>query len=369
MLKKYIPAETENIKIHGRTVYQNPLPLFWNGSGIELNVDGSELYFEIETGYSIHEQWIRIAVNGCSMIRTPLQKGINRICAFRAMAPENIKNIRLIKEIQPMQIDKDCFMTLHSVECDGKLYPVEDKPYKIEFIGDSITSGEGLAGNSTLNEWIPAIFTTENNYALQTAGNINADFRIISQSGWGTYSSWDNNLTHTLPYIYTQVCGTLNNEINMNLGSCNDNDFSQWIPDCIVVNLGTNDNFAFTSPAWTDTETGIVYKQRLNADGSYNHDDVMKFQKSVYEFIKLIRKCNPSSHILWCYGMIGRGLLAYIEKAICDYRNDMHDDNVSFTLLPDLKDEWVGANNHPNVLSHTAAANTLTESLNAVLKK
>ena len=46
----------------------------------------------------------------------------------------------------------------------------------------------------------------------------------------------------------------------------------------------------------------------------------------------------------------------------------MNDYNVSFTLLPDLKDEWIGANNHPNVLSHTAAANTLTESINAILK-
>lgn len=368
MLKKYIPIENENIKIHGRTVCANPLPLFWNGSGIEVNVDGSELYFDIETDYSIHEQWIRIEINGYSMIRMSLNKGINRVCAFRGMVADKIKNVRLIKEIQPMQIDPQCFMAVHSLECDGKLYPVEEKEYKIEFIGDSITSGEGLAGNNTFSEWIPTIFTTENNYAVQTAKNVGADYRIVSQSGWGVYSSWDNNLTHTLPYIYDKVCGTLNNDVNMKMGSCREYDFSEWKPDCIVVNLGCNDTFAFTSPAWTDEKTGITYKQRLNDDGTYNEEDTLKFQNAVYDFIKVIRKYNPQSHILWCYGMIGRGLLPYIEKAVCNYINDTSDYNVSFTLLPDLKDEWIGANNHPNVLSHTAAANTLTESINAILK-
>ena len=48
-LKTYSLKEVEHYKVHGRTeddMY--PLPLFFNGSGIEVNVTGSELWIDLE---------------------------------------------------------------------------------------------------------------------------------------------------------------------------------------------------------------------------------------------------------------------------------------------------------------------------------
>lgn len=56
-LKSYSLQEA-TFKIHGRTdEEQCPLPLFWNGSGIEINVTGTELWIDIEVDYDMFEPW------------------------------------------------------------------------------------------------------------------------------------------------------------------------------------------------------------------------------------------------------------------------------------------------------------------------
>ena len=105
-MNTYFPLEEKNIKIHGRTVERSPLALFWTGSGIELVTDASELHFELESGFDIYEQWIRIEVNGYSSVRMPLGKGVSDICVFRGMEKRSMKHVRLFKEVQPMGISK-----------------------------------------------------------------------------------------------------------------------------------------------------------------------------------------------------------------------------------------------------------------------
>lgn len=48
-LKTYSIKEIPYYHIYRRTdEMQNPLPLFWNGSGIEVNVTGSELWIDLD---------------------------------------------------------------------------------------------------------------------------------------------------------------------------------------------------------------------------------------------------------------------------------------------------------------------------------
>ena len=57
-LKTYSLKEIPYYHIYGRTdETQNPLPLFWNGSGIEVNVTGSELWIDLDVDCSFHEPW------------------------------------------------------------------------------------------------------------------------------------------------------------------------------------------------------------------------------------------------------------------------------------------------------------------------
>jgi lysophospholipase L1-like esterase len=358
--KTYIPSDEKKIVIHGRTSLHAPNVLFWTGSSVELRTDASCLSFEIETEFSVFEQWIRIVVNNYTMIRMPLNRGMNTVSVFRGMTPDKIKHVTLIKEVQPMRDDPNSFLKICAIHCDGELYPVEKKHYRIEFIGDSITSGEGLAGTTETISWVPMIFTTQEHYALKTAHALHADYRILSQSGWGVYTGWDNDPNKALPKYYTKVCSVLSDEHNKSLGSCEDYQFSSWVPDAIVVNLGCNDSFAFNSPPWKDPVSGAIYQQGIKSTD--------QFCSAVYDFICLLRKCNPSSHIIWCYGMIGRVLQPYIEDTVSSYIRDTNDTKVSFQLLPDLKEEWIAANNHPGEQSHEAAANVLIDTIGRILE-
>ena len=369
MMYTYQPLEEKNIHIYGRTVKKNPLPLFWTASGIEFETDASCVYLDLETDYSIYEQWIRVEVNGYSMIRMPLPKGRSKIQVFQGMQKDSRKRVRVYKEVQAMSADNQTHLLIHSVICDGALYSLPEKKCRLEFIGDSITSGEGLAGNDEIHDWVSMIFSTKNNYAVQTASRLQADYRILSQSGWGAYSSWENDPQKAMPLYYEQVCSVVNGETNKNLGAYEENDFIACQPDVTIVNLGCNDASAFENLPWTDEKTGITYAQKKNPDGTYEKASIQRFQHAVYEFLKKIRKCNPDTYILWAYGMIGRPLQPFIEAALADFKNDYQDEKSAFLLLPDLQPDWIGANYHPGTPSHTAAADVLTEKITQILSK
>jgi len=368
-LKIYDLSEIKNLKVHGRTSEnRSPLTLFWTGSGIELNVKGTELWMEVEVDYDMYEQWINVVINSVPITRQMLPTGRYWVCIFRGMNESVIKNVKILKEVQAMSADPKCSFQIHKVKFDGEFLPVGDRPLKIEFIGDSITSGEGAIGAKEEEEWIPMWFSAVQNYTYLTAEKLHADYRVISQSGWGVLTSWDNNPNANIPKYYEQVCGVLVGDKNERLGAFKQNDFHSWQPDAVVVNLGTNDGGAFHSSAWLDEQTGETYKQRLNDDGSYNLKDLEKFVQAVEAFLDKLRKYNPNSHIVWAYGMLGIPMMPAIYQGVEAYKKRTGDKKVSVFQLPNMTEETVGARSHPGIKAHEETAKALSEYLNPLLK-
>lgn len=360
-LKVYALPDIKNIKVHGRTTgCLSPLTLFWTGSALELNVTGTELWVEVETDYDTYESWISVLINSAPVSRQMLTAGRYWLCLFRGMNPDTVKNVCIIKDVQAMNEDSGCCLQIHAVKTDGETKPVPDRPYKIEFIGDSITSGEGVFGARQEEDWIPIWFGAVNNYAMLTANALNADYRVISESGWGVLTGWDNNPKNNIPEYYEKICGILTGEKNEALGALRENDFDSWQPDIIVVNLGTNDAGAFNSPEWRDAATGKTHKQRLNEDGSYNTEDLKALEAAAVHFLSKLRKHNKKAHIIWAYGMLGIPMMPSIYRAVDSYRNTTGDKKVSVFQLPDTTDETVGSRSHPGALSHEKAAKELT---------
>jgi lysophospholipase L1-like esterase len=367
-LKEYKLSELGNLKVHGRTTGDlSPLSLFWTGSGIELNVKASELWIGLEADYSGHEPWIAIIINGVNVSRQMVQKGKSLVCVFRGMNSSVVKNIKILKENQALNEDPLSRLQIHGVRCDGEFLPVKDRPLKIEFVGDSITSGEGAIGAREEEDWIMMWFSSFHNYTYMVAEELNADYRILSQCGWGVYTSYDNNPNKNLPAYYEKICGTLNGEMNISLGAHRDNDFTLWQPDVIVVNLGTNDEGAFRNPEWRDEVSGQVYKQRMNDDGSYNIEGLRKFEQAVTGFLYKLRKFNPNAHIIWAYGMIGDGMLPSISRGVKEYEQESGDDKVHILVLPNTTQETIGARFHPGEKAHRQAAGLLADYIRKVL--
>lgn len=367
-LKIYELTELPYLKVHGRTTGElAPLTLFWTGSAVELNVQGSELWVEVESQYDMYESWISIVINGVPVSRQMLTTGRYWVCVFRGMNAGVVKNVRIVKDVQAMSGDSGCSLQIHALKSDGAFLPVQEKPYKIEFIGDSITSGEGAIGAKAEEDWIPMWFSAIHNYTYMTAGALNAEYRVISQSGWGVLTSWDNNPKGSIPDVYEQVCGLLAGERNEELGAGDEHDFSSWQPDVVVVNLGSNDGGAFQSPEWKDPDTGKVYKQRLNEDGTYHEEDLAAFEKAVEQFLFKLRKNNPTAHLVWAYGMLGFPMMPAIYRAVNAYTQKTGDRKVTIIQLPDTTEETVGARTHPGELSHRRTAEVLAEYVQGML--
>lgn len=369
-LKLYTLSDVKNLKVHGRTIgCLSPLTLFWTGSAVELNAKGRELWIEVEADYDVHEPWISILVNSVLVSRQMITSGKHWVCVFRGMNENAVKNVRIIKDTQAMRGDPGCYLQIHAVKFDGEFLPVEEKPYKLEFVGDSITSGEGAIGGKAEEDWIPMWFSALDNYTFITAKHVNADYRVVSQSGWGVLTSWDNNPQGNIPEYYEKVCGLLIGEKNKALGAFEENDFDSWQPDVVVVNLGTNDCGAFSSPEWKDVITGETHKQRLNEDGTFNGEDLKCFEEAIVRFLAKLRKYNKKADIVWAYGMIGIPMMPAIYRAVDSYIKNTGDKRVSVFQLPNTTEETLGARNHPGILAHEKAAKELAEYIKEVIEK
>lgn len=359
-LKSYSLQEVEHYKVHGRTVPgMHPLPLFFNGSGIEVNVTGSELWIDLEVDCDQYEPWIYTALNGAFMSRQMLLPGTYSICLFRQMSEGTVKNMKFMRELQAMSEDDSCHILVKGFQTDGSFLPVAMHTRKLEFIGDSLTSGEGTYGAYDDMDWLSMYMSASRNYAVLTAEALHAEYHLFSQGGWGVYCGWDNDPRHTIASRYEALCGLSSGAFNESLGTQKPYDFSSYEPDAIVVNLGTNDASAFREPPFTVPETGITYKQHMNPDGSYVREDLMKFENALVNFLKMIRKHNPKSHIVWAYGMAGYDLTLGVTEAINSYTTETGDTNVAFLQLPDYGEACIGSRQHPGPKAHEHAAEVL----------
>ncbi len=361
-LKKLMLSQIPELKINGRTACDasgkpevNPLALFWAGSGIELNIAATEMWVNLKSDCALFEPWILIVINGAVISRMMLPPGSHRVCVFRTFDPNEFHNVRIVKDTQAMSEDQSHSLVVESVEVsqDCRFAPVPEKKLKIEFVGDSITSGEGLAGAKDEMKWISAWMSMNGNYTFLVADKLKADIRLISQGGWGVYWSWCSNTDCAMPAYYEQVCGLAGGEKNVRLGAVQKNRFDLWQPDCIVVSLGTND------------ASGCL--KASGERGKYRQEDLQAIEDCVKEFLLILRKNNKNAFILWVYGTIGNDIQPAIENGIADYIMMSGDKRVAFKLLPSMKMDEAGSRNHPGLEVHKQVADIVAGELKRIL--
>lgn len=302
-----------------------PYSLYWAGSSLEFTFTGSELRLAFDADFTQMEPWIAVELNGVPLLRMPLERGISRICLFRGMTRGVPKHVRIFKETQPITDDP-----LHRLEVaevtgtGGELLPVPPRPLFLEFIGDSLTSGEGLAGARQETDWISPLFSASRSWARRTADLLRADFRAVSQSGWGVCSGWDGDAAHAVPPWYPETRPLRNRE-----------------PDVIIINLGTNDANAI--------QFGLG---PVGTDG---------FEEGAFQFLKQLRAEHPAARLVWAYGMLGDPLRPQLERAVGRFGD------ARYLPLPAVTAETMGSRLHPGPLCHKAAAETAAEFLKSIL--
>ncbi|MBO4532927.1 MAG: hypothetical protein J5726_04430 [Treponema sp.] len=349
-MKEYKINKIENKRILGRNAYKNDdaLPLFWGGAALEVNIKAREIWACISTTYDNLEQWLAVEINGALVSRFMLNKEKTWYCLARNMNPEKENLISIIKDTQPMSEDSTHSLVIHALGLDeaGEFVPVAPRKYSIEFIGDSITAGEGTVGAPDEMDWICQWMSASKTYAVQTAKLMDADWNTMGKSGWGICWAWDGNRDCKIPPHYEQVCSVLKDTNSVSLGSQEKWDFNGGRgSDFVVINLGTND------------ESGM------------NAGMPEEIISAVKQFLTVIRSHNPDAKILWCWGMLKlHSVPSLIQKAVEEYKAESGDKNV-YTLELESLDELEktpqekGSRGHPGYKTHQAAASKIVSSL------
>lgn len=366
-MKAYKLNQIENKRILGRNVKNagnsdKPLNLFWAAAALELNVKSSEVWINISSKYNTYEPWISVYINNSPVCRFMAPVEPQWICIARNMNPENQNLITIYKDNQPMSGEELHSLFIHEIGLSdtGTFEPLKPRKMSIEFVGDSITSGEGLAGCLSEGDWISQWMCASKNYAVQLCKKLDADWSLVSQCGWGICWGWDGNRNSVMPPHYKNVCSVMWGDFQNSLGVNEPYDFSVK-NDYVIVNLGTNDNGAFAQPAWKDSD-GKEYVLTLDENKKASKKDGTVVAEGVKDFLKTIREKNPDSKIIWVWGMIKLTMLPdFILQGIEDYKKLTGDKKVYSLELDAMEDVEVcdedkGSRGHPGPKTHKLAA-------------
>lgn len=408
-MKNYKIDEIPYKRIFGRNVKdadkKSELNFFWAASALEIKVRAREVRAVFKADYSGHEIWVSVYVNHSEISRFMIENdGEKNICLIRNLDPALENVITIYKETQPMPGDEKHSLVIKEIILDDEGCFVQEEigdagetnsrvgeinspageinlcadetnspagnsvragetnlcagknffaAKRIEFIGDSITSGEGLRGCVSQMEWIPSFFSASKTYASQIARKLNCEFSCVSQSGWGLRWSWDGKKECSIPPFYKEVCSVLNGTNQKKTGTMDSYDFGRGF-DYVVLNLGTNDNIA------------LKLKGEDCSDSIENRE---LFVKTAIEFLTEIRKNNPSAKILWCYGMIKLDVVPLLINAAVKKYKEISGDKNAWTLELDsmedveFSDDDKGSRNHPGIKTHKLAAEKITKFL------
>ncbi len=214
------------------------------------------------------------------------------------------------------------------------LSPPERPSRRIEFFGDSITSGMGNEGADTGADHLASEKNQYLSYSGFVARNLDAEAHVISKSGIGIMISWFDFI---MPQYYDQLSAIEDNDSSW--------DFSQWTPDVVVINLYQND-------CWL-----VDREKRLDPMPS-EEDRVQAYM----DFLNTIRNIYPKDTYFVCaLGSMdategGSAWPGYIEQAVEHVKaSEPH------ARIDTLFFEFTGYGKHPRVKQHKDNAQKLSE--------
>ena len=338
-----ITSQTPDVRLLGRLdPAQAPIALDWTGSGMECCFRGSDLWAELEAPAINPIMWMIVLADGSPVTRFPVEPGIRFYPLLLGLEAEQVRTVTLMKETQCMPDNPEATVLLHSLRFAGTLEKLLEKAKKIEFIGDSLTSGEGALAARGNQEWVTPWFSARGNYAWYACDALDAEMRLLSQSGWGVCWDWQHQPEHNMTDVYDRTVGALKGPAAEKRGCGKPWDFSLWQPDIAVIRLLTND-------------LGGV-----NAAG-VPQGDLETVEQGCETLIRKVRGHNPQAKIVW----ILPGTAFHPEivaEAVRRLKDGGMEGLYTFTL-PDYGPEDTGARDHPNAEWNRMAGGLLTEFL------
>ncbi|MBR5751155.1 MAG: hypothetical protein IKX84_02100 [Clostridia bacterium] len=301
--------------------------LWWTGSGVSFDAACTRVEMEIEAFASEHAVWLAVLAGGAAIARFPLGQGRQVYTVLAGMDPAFTHEISVVRDCQPLP-DETRPPVIHAVLSDGELKPSAPKKQLIEFLGDSLSVGEGCFGPRYAEDWRMAWMSGVGAFPHRAAEMLGAERRVVAMSGWGAWKSWDGDENHRLGLIYDKLCAPI---ASGDVPYAFDGRQADWV----VINLGTNDSNAIKQETDSASAAGA-------------------FTRRVEELIKTVRGRQKNAYILWAYGLCGTAMEQYILRAVEQVKAE-GDQKVGYLRLSDC-DGDLGSRMHPSRAAHQKAA-------------
>ncbi|WP_295675649.1 SGNH/GDSL hydrolase family protein [uncultured Mucilaginibacter sp.] len=322
---KFFAADDPHIQYVGRIDFSNlQMPRFWApGVYITAKFKGSKCLILIndEAGGTNHN-YLEIVIDGKNPYRIQLTGKMNEISVPDGLAGGD-HTLLICKDTE----SNTGYIEFAGLKCE-KLLPLPAKPKRrIEYFGDSITSGTGMdqslvaCGKGQWHDQHNAYMS----YGARTSRNLDAQWQLTAQAGIGlVHSCCDMHMV--MPQIFDKVYFR-GDTIAWN--------FDNYIPDVVTICLGQNDG--------------------PKQDSAY-------FCNAYINFIKAIRSHYPKSEIVCLTSPMGdQALTSVLQrylKAITGNLNASGDQKVYKYFFS--RQYHNGCDGHPDIDEHELIAGELT---------
>lgn len=348
----YKPTE-DNVKPLGRTLYvDETLYCALSGTGIEFTFTGTKCSITVQGdsssgGSSNADNQARVAVyvNGERVVDDMVDNAEEVYDVFESESEKEV-TVSLVK----LSESANSTIGIKEIKATGSaIKPTPNKDKLIEFIGDSITCGYGVDDPDKNHHFSTKTEDVTKAYGYVTAQKLNADYSMVSFSGYGIISGYSGDgkkvAAQILPPLYDKL-GTTWTSNGTFAPAYEEWDFSKRQPDVVVINLGTNDD------SYTKDNTELQEE----------------YCTAYTEFLKQVREKNPNAKILCVFGVMGDRLFPYVQKAVDNYTSETGDSNISALKLdPQSPRDGYGADWHPSEVTHGKVADKVAEEINKIL--
>lgn len=303
-----------------------------SASGFEVKFKGAELKVELYyTAYTPSDQFkafVRVYIDGDkqgSMFKLTNPGAYFTYTVAKDLDPSIAHTVKVLKATE------EDFATFYisNIVAD-KFYKPNPKPtYKIDVYGDSITAGYGILGDSYMSELDLKDCDGTSTYAGILADKLNAQYNVMAMQG-----------ISLRPAILRDDFYMKDAYKRYSVKSTSSWDFSQYVPDLILINIGTND------------EPYIIGQD--DPDNSLEN-----FVKSYKSMVNNLRKKAPEARIICIYNMMPS---SYINEGIDRMVDELYkagDNNIFTYKAKSMRELDAGSCGHPGLETNRATAEGL----------
>ncbi|HTV25218.1 MAG TPA: GDSL-type esterase/lipase family protein [Polyangiaceae bacterium] len=251
-----IAADDARIQYSGRIDFQNPLAPTYSAPAASVSVRfaGTSISALLtdEFRYGSERGYHDVIIDGVITKKLMMEPGVEKYELATGL-PAGEHSARLVKRTQA-SLGKSSFK---GFELTGDLLEPAAKPaLKIEFIGDSITAGEGVEGVNGSPEctqngagtvgagWGQPFHNADRSYGVVTAQALDAEYHLTAVSGIGLVRNYSQMYdARPMPEVYDLMF--------VEETASGPWDTGTFVPDVVVIALGTNDFSPGDAPANT----------------------------------------------------------------------------------------------------------------------